>query len=110
MDASVLQRQLKKALEIIRAGAETRFYKSIITCCYAFEMTLLPIITLVMTYYNHHYYIHYYIHFYLLLRNNGSIITYYYGAIITYYYVIMDPLLPIITRSLMGNNGSIITY
>jgi hypothetical protein len=57
-----------------------------------------------------HYYViitsllrHYYVIITSLLRhyysNNGSIIT-----------VIMGPLLPIITKSIMGNNESIITH
>ena len=68
----------------------------------------------------------------LSLHNNRIIIFYYYtcyNVIMTYYYiyyciifsyyychsepiitVIMDPLLHIFTRSLMGNNGFIITY
>ena len=70
--------------------------------------------------------------FYLLLRNNRNVIAYYYICyyivityyyfcyyfVITYYYcnngfiitVIMGLLLPIFTRSLIGNNGFIITY
>ena len=53
----------------------------------------------IITSFLHHYYViitsllrHYY-------SNNGSIIT-----------VIMGPLLPIITKSIMGNNESIITH
>ena len=79
-----------------------------------------------------YYYSCYYVHYYLLLRNNRDIITCYYicyYTIITYYYrcyyviitcclcnnepiitVIMGSLLPIITRSITGNNGFIITY
>ena len=71
-------------------------------------------------------------HYYTLLRKNMIIIAYYdycYYIIITYYYicyyiiitcyfcnnepiitVIMGPLLPIFTRSLIGNNGFIITH
>ena len=60
---------------------------------------------------------HYYVLLWLLLRiiilllhYYYVIITHYYGAIITYYYVITIPLLPISTRSIIGNNGAIITY
>ena len=67
-----------------------------------------------------------------LLRNNRIVIAYFYiqyYTVFTYYYacyyiiftcyscnnepintVTMDPLLPIFTRSLMGNNGFIITH
>ena len=38
-----------------------------------------------------------------------AIIMYYYNAINTYYYRNNGPLLPIITMSIIGNNGSIIT-
>ena len=44
---------------------------------------------------------HYYICYYIIVTSKSLL------PIIT---VIMDPLLPIITRSIMCNNGSIITY
>ena len=49
-------------------------------------------------------------HYYLLLLKQKTTITYYYrnkGPIIT---VIMKSLLSIITRSIMGNHGTIITF
>ena len=57
---------------------------------------------------------HYYICYYLIITHYYIcyyiIITYYYQVIITYYYSNNNPLLLIITRSIIGNNGSIITY
>ena len=72
---------------------------------------------------NHYYYIiiTYYIciityyydiitHYCDVITSLIRIITYYYCIIITYYYVIKNPLLRISTRSVIGNNGPIITY
>ena len=61
---------------------------------------------------------HYYICYYPIITHycicSYIIITYYYQVIISNLLpitrVIMDPLLPIITRSTTGNNGSTITY
>ena len=50
---------------------------------------------------------------YLLLTDyicSYIIVTYYYKSFLPIIMVIMDPLLSIITRSIIGNNGSIITY
>jgi len=61
---------------------------------------------IIIAYYDYCYYIiitYYYICYYIIITcyfcNNEPIIT-----------VIMGPLLPIFTRSLMGNNGFIITH
>ena len=73
---------------------------------------------------DHHYYIHYTLYYYIItcyFDNDVSIVTHYYICyyiIITYYcksllpiiMVIMNLLLPINTRSIIGNNGSIIIY
>ena len=84
-------------------------YYFIITMLLHIVVKLLHIILLLL----HHYYVLLWLLLriiILLLHYYYVIITHYYGAIITYYYVITNPLLPISTRSIIGNNGAIITY
>ena len=80
----------------------TNIVTAIITCC----SSLLRKNRTIIAYYYCSYYIiitYYYICYYIIITcyssNNETIIT-----------VIMGPLLPIFTRSLMGNNGFIITH